>query len=113
MGEDYLNRGAGLLQLPVSVTPKLRLPFIGTSLALMGETVAKTMAYSIAQQPFVNLELHGIDALDRRDGLDHLAKIQPDLRIPWEQKLRTLEAVLSVLKRSEFSFMTLREFRLS
>jgi hypothetical protein len=111
MGKDYLSRGTGLLQLPISVTPKLRLPFIGTSLALMGETAAKAMAYSIAQQPFVNLELHGIDALDKRDGLERLARVQPDLRISWEQKLSTLEAVLSVLKRSQFSFVTLREIR--
>jgi hypothetical protein len=109
MGRNYLSCGTGLLELPITVTPGLRLPFIGTSLSFVGQTAAMKLARSLTEQPFVNLELHGIDALDWNDGLGSLAKVQPDLRIAWQRKLETFTAAISVLRRSGFSFVTLRE----
>lgn len=106
---QYLHRGDGLVELPVTVTPGLRLPFIGTSLVLAGRTGATGLAHWCRHQPFVNLELHGIDALDRGDGLEHLAKVQPDLRVPWQRKLEILGGAIQILKRAGFEFVTLRE----
>jgi hypothetical protein len=87
----------------------LRLPFIGTSLVLAGPAGAVAMANLCRRQPFVNLELHGIDALGPGDGLEHLVKVQPDLRVPWQRKLEILGAAVQVLKRAGFGFVTLRE----
>lgn len=109
MGNSYLGCGDGLLELPISVTPGLRLPFIGTSLCLMGNTAARVTARSLGSESFVNLELHGIDALDTRDGLENLAKTQPDVKRDWPQKLETLDVVIAELRRAGFSFVTLRE----
>jgi hypothetical protein len=109
MGRSYLHRGDGLVEYPITVTPRFRLPFIGTTLCLMGKTTAVSVTRAVCGQAFVNLELHGIDALDRNDGLEYLATVQPDLRIKWERKLDTLSSVISVLRRAGFTFVTLRD----
>jgi hypothetical protein len=109
MGRDYLRRGHGLLELPVSVTPRLRLPFIGTFLSMFGPDGARLLAKRMRREPVVNLELHGIDALDESDGLSALASVQPDLHIPHQRKLETYSAAVESLRREGFATLTLRE----
>lgn len=41
MGAQYFERGEGLLEVPIQVTPGLRLPFIGTTLTTLGEHGAR------------------------------------------------------------------------
>src|SRR5690606_5154912 len=43
-GEPYPRAGAGVLELPIQVTPALRLPFIGTSLTALGPLGARRLA---------------------------------------------------------------------
>jgi hypothetical protein len=59
-------------------------------------------------EPLVNLELHGIDVLDERDGLEALAPHQPDVRVVRERKLAALRTVIEVLKAEGYTFTTLR-----
>jgi hypothetical protein len=75
----------------------------------MGNTAAQWTARSLSSEPFVNLELHGIDALDTRDGLGFLSKTQPDVNREWQQKLATLDVVITELRRAGYSFVTLRD----
>jgi len=107
MGPSYSQKGNGLLEFPIQVTPRLRIPFIGTALTLLGATGACMLAQRVTGEPLVNLELHGIDALDRSDNLDELARVQYDLRIPWQRKLRSLAAVVQVLRTAGYEFVTL------
>ena len=109
IGAHYWRRGRGLLEIPVQVTPGLRMPFIGTSLGVGGPAVARRLARSLASESTVNLELHGLDALDRFDGLEPLAAVQPDLRVPWSRKLASIGAALWTLKDAGFEFVTLSE----
>jgi peptidoglycan-N-acetylglucosamine deacetylase len=96
--EGLWSRGEGLKELPISVVTKARLPFLGTSLTMMGRLPAKILARSAARLPFVNLELHGIDFADAdEDGLGYLKKYQPDLRVPIAQKQKTLRGVIKTL----------------
>jgi len=109
IGRPYWKRGNGLLEIPVQVTRGLRLPFIGTSVTLAGPSRARLLAKMCVGEPLVNLELHGIDVLDERDGLEDLAPHQIDVRIARERKLAAIRAVVSVLRDNGYSFVTMRD----
>ena len=98
VGTPYWSRGEGMLELPIQVVRKSRLPFIGTSLALAGPTRSCWLAAGVVGEPLVNIELHGVDLLDESDGLAALVPHQPDLKIPYQQKFETFCAVVEVLK---------------
>ena len=63
----------------------------------------------VVGEPLVNLELHGIDVLDRHDGLEALVPHQPDVRVPQERKLAALAAVIETLRAAGYVFLTLEE----
>jgi hypothetical protein len=109
LGTPYYQRGAGLLELPIQVTRKLRLPYIGTALMLAGPTRARWLTRGVLGEPFVNLELHGIDLLDREDGLSDLARYQPDLRVSRRTKLDILATVVHDLASAGYEFVTLEQ----
>jgi peptidoglycan/xylan/chitin deacetylase (PgdA/CDA1 family) len=109
VGRPYWFQGTGIWEIPIQVTRRARLPFIGTSLTLAGPTGARLLAKGVAGERFVNLELHGLDALDERDGLSDLAKQQRDLRIPWNRKLEAIDAAVSYLVRKGYRCVRLDE----
>ncbi len=109
MGEHYFERGQGLLELPIQVTRGLRLPYIGTALALAGDRGARWLTSQVVGEPHVNLELHGIDALDVDDGVTVLGRVQPELRRSWRSKLDTFAAALAVLRDGAHELVTLAE----
>jgi hypothetical protein len=109
VGKPYFKRGTGMLELPIQVTPKLRLQFIGTTVTMAGPTGARRLAEMCVGEPLVNLELHGIDVLDERDGLEELASHQLDVRVARERKLASLRAVISVMREAGYGFVTMRD----
>ncbi len=112
IGGHYWKRGHGLLELPIGVTRDLtgRLPYIGTTLALLSPSSAKLLTKAIVGRPLVNLELHGIDLADTdRDGLEALREHQPDLRRSFEQKRASLVAAVETLRDAGYTFCTLAE----
>jgi len=109
VGRPYWQRGAGIVELPIQVTPGIRLPFIGTFLTQWGPRVARALARRVRGEPLVNLELHGIDVLDAFDGLQALRYHQRDVRVPWAQKVESLAAVLAELKAADYAFTTMTE----
>jgi peptidoglycan/xylan/chitin deacetylase (PgdA/CDA1 family) len=109
VGRPYWFRGTGILEVPIQVTRRARLPFIGTSLTLAGTVGARLLARGVLGESFVNLELHGIDALDEGDGLSELAKHQRDLRIPWTKKLDAIDAAVAVLRDKGYASVRMDE----
>lgn len=87
---------AALVELPVAVTPLLRLPAIGTSLLLAPAWLRTRLVSAMGRRGFFNFELHGIDLVDaEEDGIPgELVARQPDLRLPLARKRAALEAVL-------------------
>jgi peptidoglycan/xylan/chitin deacetylase (PgdA/CDA1 family) len=84
-------------------------PALGTYLTLYGSGMARRLARAFAGQPLVNLELHGIDVLDAADGLEDLRPHQPDVRVPREEKLGALRAMVDELRNLGHEFVTLKE----
>jgi peptidoglycan/xylan/chitin deacetylase (PgdA/CDA1 family) len=109
VGAPYWRRGGGVLELPIQVTPVLRLPFIGTSLSLAGPVLSHWLAASLVGEPLVNLELHGVDLLDEHDGLAELAPLQVDLRVPVRRKQDTLRVVVETLRGAGYEIVTLKD----
>lgn len=107
VGAPYWHRGSSLLELPIQVVGPLRLPFIGTSLTLLGPQGAGLLARALVGVPFINLELHGIDFLEAADVPPALHAVQPDLRISVARKLRVFETVLSSLRSAGYSTVRL------
>lgn len=109
VGRPYWFRGTGIWEIPIQVTRRARLPFIGSALTLAGTFGARLLAGGVVGEPFVNLELHGIDALDQDDGLGELAPHQRDLRIPWSKKLDAIDAAVSLLKDKDYATVRMDE----
>lgn len=100
MWEDRLpSRKGGLVELPVTVLPGIRFPFIGTSLLMLKNLGFRAIRPMLRQVPFVNLELHGIDLCDlEADKIDKALLKQPDLRVPLSDKLALFRQVFSELR---------------
>jgi hypothetical protein len=86
------HRRAGVRELPVATLPLLRAPVIGTSVLLWPALARAGFAGG-----HLNLELHGIDALDGSDVPSAIARAQPGVRMPAARKLDRLRAVLRSL----------------
>jgi peptidoglycan/xylan/chitin deacetylase (PgdA/CDA1 family) len=87
-----------LVELPVTVLPGTRFPFIGTSLISGGMGGWKCMRPFLRGVPFVNLEFHAIDMTDHDiDEIDDILLKQPDQRVPLDAKTLVFNTVLEHL----------------
>jgi hypothetical protein len=104
-GEPWWARGGRpFVELPMAVTRGTRLPLIGTSAVLAGDRGAGWLARGCVGRPLVSFGLHGLDFLDAGDGLDDVARVQPDLRVPVEEKRRRLAKVVTTLRQAGYRF---------
>jgi peptidoglycan/xylan/chitin deacetylase (PgdA/CDA1 family) len=122
VGRPYWRRSAsaareaggdsgGIWEIPIQVTRRLRLPFIGTALTLGGVSGARWLARGCIGEPLVNLELHGMDVLDDTDGRGALASLRPhqvDVRIPAKDKISALRTAIETLRAAGYEFVTLQ-----
>jgi hypothetical protein len=109
IGRPYTRTGNGLWELPIQVTRGPRLPYIGTGLILAGRLGARALTELVLGEPFVNLELHGIDFLGAEDGLEALFGYQPDVRIRAAEKREILASVVRRLGQAGYRFVRLDE----
>ena len=104
------SRARPFVELPVQVTPLVGFPVIGTSVGRAPLFGAKTLALACARDPFVNLELHGMDFLEAADIAPHpLTALQPELAAPLQTRLDRLTLFVETLRSKGFAFVTLRE----
>ena len=101
---------APVVELPVAVTPFLRIPAIGTVLLAGPAPLRRHVLRAMAKRAFFNLEMHGIELCDARDDHlpDALVRRQPDLRVPLREKARRFEEALDAIGRGS-TFHPLRE----
>ena len=107
LGPRQPHKRGDIVEIPMAVTRRLRLPVIGTSLALAGRVGAPRLMRGCLGDAVISLELHGIDFLDRSDGLDDLAPHQWDMRRPLSTKLAAFAAALSTLRSAGYDFVPL------
>jgi peptidoglycan-N-acetylglucosamine deacetylase len=91
-----------LWEIPMSVSTPLRLPWIGTTIAMAPELIGRILTRQVlrANRPSI-LELHGIDFAAAEDGYeDALVMAQPDLKVPLHKKVRRLSSVVSALAKN-------------
>src|SRR5262249_8081396 len=100
-GRLFAARGphwrGGVRELPIATLPRLRAPVIGTVVLGVADGVAAHRARAARAGGHLNLELHGIDALDATDATPELGRLQPGLRLPAAEKLRRLRTLLQRL----------------
>jgi peptidoglycan-N-acetylglucosamine deacetylase len=109
MGRPYRPGAAPLLELPMAVTPFLRVPFFGTLLTTAPWGVVEGAYRALARDNFVSLELHAVDVLEVQDGIpETLARLQRDLQVARAEKERRLALALGWLAR-DFHCGTLEE----
>lgn len=99
---------SSVIELPIAVTPRLRLPAIGTSLLLAPSWARARLLESMRSRSFFNLELHGIDLIDAdADAVPaELVAREPALRRSGQDKRRALEATLDRLA-ADYTFVPL------
>ncbi|WNG24769.1 polysaccharide deacetylase family protein [Cystobacter fuscus] len=103
------TRGTGaVLELPMTVVPGVRLPFIGTFVTTLPLLAVEAAYRACHEDVFFNLELHAVDVLDADDGIPpELVRQQRDLRVPASRKLERLRTIFQWL-RADRDVVTLR-----
>ena len=105
--EPYRKGDGSVVELPITVEPITRFPFIGTFVCTLPAMVVFSIYRNIVRQPFLNLELHGADLLDESDGTGSaLPQLQRDLRVPATDKLARLAELLRRIKQ-DYEVVTL------
>jgi len=109
--DPYRAGSQPLIEGPITVTPALRLPVIGTTLITAPPWLRRRLVAAALRTPLFNLELHGIDLCDAEaDGIPPaLIARQHDLRWPLSRKLEALDSTLREARAAGATFCTLRE----
>ena len=109
VGRPYWRKGAGLLELPIGVT-RWGLPYIGTSLVLLGDRGAKALTRQMLGQDFIHVELHGFDVADvTLDGLQALASYRPDLKRSAAEKVSVIRNVIGMIRKAGYEVVPMNE----
>lgn len=99
IGADAVwSRGKGMAEIPLSVVTSARLPLTARALCAMRTLPACLLARSASKQPFVNLQVSGIDFIDADgDGMPYLKRHLPHLKIPLSRRKEILRKVIGTL----------------
>jgi hypothetical protein len=110
-GAPYRRGALPIVELPMTVTPVARLPVFGTSLVAGPAWLRRHLVAAALREPFVNVELHGIDLADAEaDEIPpELVARQPDLRRPLAWKRAALDATLTEMRAAGVTFRRLDE----
>ncbi|MFH2006801.1 MAG: polysaccharide deacetylase family protein [bacterium] len=105
----WLRGNSPVLEIPAA-TRAAGLPLVGTFLAGLPTSVCSRLGRHLVHRPFVTIEFHAIDLLDRTDGgLDPLLSVQPAASTPLSTRRAALDALLQPLCRAGQG-MSLAEF---
>jgi len=98
----------GIWEIPMTAAGWLRLPLIGTNLAL-GGFVARHPWTAAWDLPLVHVEFHGLDFLDaEEDRLDPDLRVEPVLRVPLAERMDRFREFLRPLAASRQSLVLSR-----
>lgn len=93
----------GLWELPVSVTPLLRMPLLHTLNLMLGVAAFERITRDFERaQPYAHYVLHGIDLLQPEE-VDRDLHAHPGARLPLAEKTMRIEGALRRLSRQRAS----------
>ncbi len=88
----YLRPDTDLVELPMSVTPRLRIPLIGTTLLGGPSGLRHGLVQRALGLDHFHLELHAIDLADPER--EEIERSLPEVRTPWAVRKARLEALV-------------------
>jgi hypothetical protein len=105
-----LGLGGALTEIPIAVTPWLRLPYYHTFAYFVPRWLYDLQYRSIVRARIpLSYELHAADLLDlEADGVDPRMACHPGMKLPVERKAALLRSVLSAIAR-DFDVKPLRK----
>lgn len=87
-----------LWELPIAVAGPVGLPVTGAALALAPSLLRRALVRSLEATRVLVLDLHALDFADAGDLPPVLARLQPELRLPWPERERRLRSALTALQ---------------
>jgi len=100
----YARGNARLVEIPISLSPVLRLPLIGTAFILAGPLLRRTLYAGIGARDLFNLEFHGIDFAGNDEvGAALLQARQPDARLPLAVKMARIRGIFEAIRGRDFT----------
>jgi hypothetical protein len=101
---------SGITELPLTVTPFLRLPFYGTSVTAFGKWYFDMAFGMLSRSHFINYTLHAFETADAtRDSVDKRLLHHPGIRRSLGEKKLLIETVLKRITE-RFNVMTAEEY---
>ncbi len=98
LSKPYARGAAPFVELPMAVSPLVRMPFIGTFATSLPWVLVEATFRRLRHDELFNFELHAIDVLDETDGIaGELVAQQRDLKVPVAQKMKRLSKLFSWL----------------
>jgi hypothetical protein len=98
LGPDRPHRleGGGLWEVPISVTPNLRVPAVGTFLLAGPTPVRRALASFVAQSDFAHLEFHALDLVGTNESgvAEEIVRVDPSLAVDLETRQERAQALL-------------------
>ena len=87
----------GLWEVPISASPALRLPVVGTALLAGPQRVSDLLRAQVERMDYAHIELHGLDLADPdEDGYEPaLLEKQPELKVSFEDRCERLGGLLA------------------
>lgn len=97
-----------LIEIPITVTPILRFPFMGTFNVVTGKNLLELSFRELKLfKKSINYEIHPIEFLnDKSDNIPGVFKSHPGLKIPLDKKIEIYDTLFSNLK-TNYEMVTL------
>ena len=106
----YKRGRADIVELPLTVTPFLRLPFYGTSIMALGEKYFDLAFAKVKNRPFINYTFHAFEMADKdNDDIDRRLFRHPGVKRPLNEKYRLCARVLDKISE-RYSIITAEEY---
>lgn len=107
----YLIKKLKLLEIPISVTPVFKLPFMGTFNVVAGEELMKLNLWLLkAFSKDINYEIHPIEFLDfTKDRIPKEFSRHPGISIPLNKKIKLYKSLFKSFK-DNYDIVTMYNF---
>jgi len=95
-----------IVEIPLTVTPYLRLPFYANFHLLMGQKFFD-LSYQLLKGKFINYSFHAIELVDlKKDKFDQRLSRHPNINLPLDKKISFYEHVIDKISKDYELFLS-------